>query len=243
MNPKLIFIVCFLFIFATACAPAAPNTAETQSAGAADAAESAQGSEDEHSDEHGHEDDSERRELGAHEHGVAELLIAFSGSDVAIDLRTPSYNVLGFEYEPASDEEKALFDESVAALEAGELLQFSSDAGCTVVSANVQTAFEEAHSDEHNDEEGDHDDEGDHDEKGDEHGEDGHEDHGDESVHSEIDVSYNLECAQPENIVVLDATNLFAQFPNFEDIDVQWVSDTQASAAELTPDNPVVELQ
>jgi len=266
MLRNLLFI-CLIFIFVTACTSEMSDMPETQTTDSVEASESTQDvagdhsdEEGEHSDEdadqHGHEDENEneRRELGAHEHGAAELMIAWSGSDVAIDLETPAYNILGFEYAPTSDEEKALLEEAVAALEAGGLLQLSPDAGCTLMSASVQTGFsEEGHdSDEeghHDDEEG-HDEEGhdsdekDHDEEGHHGDEEGHdeESHGEET-HSDIDVSYNLECQAPENIESLDASNLFAQFPNFEDIQVQWISDTQQSATDLTPDNPVLALK
>jgi hypothetical protein len=33
----------------------------------------------------------------------------------------------------------------------------------------------------------------------------------------------------------VDAAGLFAEFPNFEDVDVQWVSESEQSAAELSP--------
>ncbi|MEM7125355.1 MAG: DUF2796 domain-containing protein [Chloroflexota bacterium] len=312
MMLRYLLVTCFLIIFAVACAPVALDTAEPQTADSAESSDMAQEAEEEHSDEdadehgeegdhsdeeesdeHGHDGDGERRELGAHEHGVAELMIAWSGNDVAIDLQTPAFNVLGFEYEPTSDEEKALMAESVAALEAGGLLQLSPEAGCTLVSATVQTAYseeghdEESHSEEghdedaeghdgeghdedaegHSDEEGhDEDGEGHSDEEGHDedaeghdgeghdedaeghdgegHGEEGHdEDDHSEEVHSDIDVSYNLECQQPENLASVDASALFAQFPNFEDIDVQWISDTQQSAGELTPDNPTLSLE
>ncbi|MEZ4705714.1 MAG: DUF2796 domain-containing protein [Caldilineaceae bacterium] len=250
-NRLLIYVLCFFMTaFAAACAPAALETAESQSADAAAASETAHEEEDDHSAEdaaeheheegdhseeaaagHEHEGEGEHRELGAHEHGAAALMIAWSGNEMAIDLQTPAYNVLGFEYAPTSDEEKAALAESVAALEAGTLLQFSPDAECTLVSASVQTGFsEEAHNEEGHSEEG-------HDEEG--HDEEAHS----AETHSDIDVSYNLTCQQPENIASLDASALFAQFPNFEEIEVQWVSDTQQSAAHLTPDNPVLSFE
>ena len=262
-----------LSVFATAsaaaCVPTTSNTIESQTTDVATVSEAADEAEDEHNtrDTDDHEGEGGRRELGAHEHGAAALMIAWSGSDVAIDLQTPSYNVLGFEYTPTSNEEKALLMESVSALEAGGLLLLSSDAGCTLVSASVQTTLlEESHGEEEHDEDGHDSDEGDHGEEGhdedghdsdeeahgeEDHDEDGHdsdeEDHGEEghseAVHSDIDVSYNLECQAPENIVELDASELFVQFPNFEGIQVQWVSDTQQSAADLTPDNPVLQFK
>jgi len=282
--------ICLLMVFATACVSGTAETSGTQSTSGTEASQAELETEDDHSaedddhddhgdDDHSEENDGERRELGAHEHGAAELMIAWSSSDVAIDLETPSYNILGFEYAPSSDEEKALLAESMAALESGELLMLSPDAGCTVISVDIQTSFEEKDHNEdeeghnedeegHNeDEEGHNEDEEGHnedeeglnedeeglnedeeglneDEEGHNEDEEGHnEDDHDEEIHSDIDVSYNLECEQPENIASLDASQLFAQFPNFEDIQVQWISDTEQSAADLTPDNPVLELK
>jgi len=325
--------------------------------------------------EHDHEDATEHREHGAHVHGAAALMIAWSGNDMAIDLETPAYNILGFEYAPASEEEKALLAESVATLEAGDLLQLNPDAECTVVSANVQTTLsEEGH--EHEEEKspvehackhlaegpevavtaaaaadlagttavtgthirldvtlaasegyiaytaaeageyifyadsavtlalqhadgemiqpestlaadaladcpsfvtaftfdlaagdnilaitnadgssettlvhlvveavgGDHE-HGEHEDED----EAGHADHDEEGhaeeVHSDVDAAYNLTCRQPENIASIDAGALFAQFPNFAEIEVQWVSDTQQSAGDLTPENPVLSFE
>lgn len=254
-------LICLLFVFATACVPATSDTIEPQTAASAAASETAHEAEDEHgedepnnkdADEHGQEegdhsdeDENERREHGAHEHGAAALMIAWSGNEMAIDLQTPTYNVLGFEYAPTSDEEKALLMESVAALEEGGLLQLSPDAECTLVSASVQTEFtKEGHdSDEEGHDKEGHDEEGhDSDEEG--HGEEGHDEEShDEETHSDIAISYNLECQQPDNIASLDASELFAQFPNFEDIQVQWISDTQQSAADLTPDTPVLSFK
>jgi hypothetical protein len=225
-------VICLLLIFATACVPITSDTADSQavdgqtagSTEASDVAHEAGEPSDEDAGEHDREDETEHREHGAHVHGAAVLLIAWSSSEMAIDLETPAYNVLGFEHAPASDEEQTLLEESVAALEAGDLLQLNPDAECTVVSADVQTTLSE---EEHAAEE--------------EHEEEGHEEEEhEEEVHSDIDVAYTITCQQPENIASVDASALFAQFPNFEEIEVQWVSDTQQSAADLTPENPVI---
>jgi hypothetical protein len=191
---------------------------------------------EEHDDEHGHEaeedpdheDGDSFRDHGAHEHGAAALMIAWSGDEVAIDLQTPAFNVLGFEYAPASAAEQALLEESVAALEAGDLFQLTPAAECTLTSASVHTELaDEAHG--HEEEEGEHDDED--------------EEHDDEDTHSDIDVSYNFHCLHPERIESLDATALFAQFPNFEDLRAAWISDTQQSAKDLTANDPVLPLR
>lgn len=233
---------CLLVMFVSACAPASADLDQVQSTDSAAASETAHAEEDEHgaedADEHGvegrehhdeateeqgHEDEDEHREHSAHEHGVAELTVAWSGEEMAIDLQTPAYNVVGFEDVPTTDAEKVLLAESVAALEAGDLLQPNPEAECLLVSAHVHTGLsEEAHVDEEDEED-----------------EDGH----DTDSHSDIDVSYNLTCGQPDMIATLDASALFAHFSNFENIQVQWVSDTQQSATTLTPDNPVLSFE
>ena len=118
---------------------------------------------------------------------------------------------VGFEYVPTSDEEKALLDESVAALKSGNLLQLSSEADCAFTSADVQTEMKEASHEE-----------------------------GEEETHSDFDVAYSVQCENPDNLESLDASGLFDRFPNFESLQVQWISDIQQSATELTPDDPVV---
>ncbi len=327
-------LICLLLIFVTACAPIASDRTDPQSVDSAEVSTGAQEAGERSDDEvgeHDHEGETEHREHGAHVHGAAALMIAWSGNEMAIDLESPAYNILGFEYAPTSDEERALFDERVAALEAGGLLLINPAAECAVVSADVRTALsgetdgeehehseheagEEGHAEDGHEEDGHaeeghaedshaedshaedgHEEEG-HAEEGhaedshaeeghaedghaeeghaedghaeeghaeeghaeDSHAKDDHEDGHDEDghakddhdedghadeTHSDIDVAYNLTCQQPENIASLDAGAFFAQFPNFEEIEVQWVSDTQQSAGELTPENPVLSFE
>jgi len=61
--------------------------------------------------------------------------------------------------------------------------------------------------------------------------------------HSEITVSWLLTCDNPEAIDQIDASELFAEFPNFEDVDAQLVSDSGQSAAELTPSSTTLSLR
>jgi hypothetical protein len=210
-------IICLLLIVSTACSPATSEATEPQPMESKEMTEEEQADNhnDEHDNEHDEEDD-DHREHGVHQHGVATLTIAWSGNELAIDLETPAYNVVGFEYTPTSEEEKALLDESVAALEAGDLLQFSPGADCSFTSAVVQTELSEA----------------------------AHEEEVEaEETHSDIDVAYAVQCQNPDDLESLDASGLFARFPNFEALQVQWISDTQQSATELTPDDPVVSFR
>ncbi len=242
---RISLLIGLLLIVATACAPAAseatvPQPAENEEM-SVDQHEDDNDDEqdDDHNDDHGeehdeedehdehdehgededhdeHGEDEEHRDHGAHEHGAAILTIAWSGNELAIDLETPAYNVVGFEYTPTSEEEKALLDESVVALEAGDLLQLSQEAECTVTSADVQTELKEAAHEEEDEE---------------------------EESHSDIDIAYSVLCQNPDDLESLDASALFVRFPNFEALQVQWISDTQQSAVELTPDDAVVSFE
>ena len=165
--------------------------------------------EDHHAGEHEH-GDHEKREHGAHEHGHATLTIAWSGTDIAIDLQTPAYNILGFEYAPSTDAEKKLLAASIAKLETETLMQLSPEAECVVVDADVETEWTEA-----------------------EHG--AEDDHGEgEGTHSEFEVFYSVQCKKPDELAAVDASGLFAAFPNFKAIRAQWISDRGQSAQTLT---------
>ena len=58
----------------------------------------------------------ETRELGAHEHGHSALNIAIEGGQVAMELQAPGADIVGFEYEAISAEDRAKLDAAIAAL-------------------------------------------------------------------------------------------------------------------------------
>ncbi len=51
-------------------------------------------------------------------------------------------------------------------------------------------------------------------------------------------MSYNIDCSKSEKLLSIDATKLFAEFPNFEEIRVQWLSANKQGSAELTAKKP-----
>ncbi len=212
---RYLLIICLFLMASIACSSTTSEAIEPQPVEIKEVSEEEQELEDDHNDEHDDEDNIPR-EHGAHEHGAATLTIAWSGNELAIDLETPAFNVLGFEYAPTSEEEKSLLDESVAALEAANLLQLSPKANCTFTSAVVQTDLSEAANAEEDEE---------------------------TETHSDIDVAYAVQCQNPDELESLDADGLFARFPNFVALQVQWVSDTQQSALELTADDPIVSFK
>lgn len=108
----------------------------------------------------------ETRQLGAHEHGVGQLDIAFDGDQIAMELHAPGADIVGFEYEAKSAEDRAKVDTAVATLARPlDLFALPEAAGCSVVQASASLESEEDHEghghddhghDEHADEEHDH---------------------------------------------------------------------------------------
>ncbi|MEO1314409.1 MAG: DUF2796 domain-containing protein [Pseudomonadota bacterium] len=205
------------------------------------------------------------RQLDAHVHGVGQLDIAFDGEQIAMAFRAPGADIVGFEYEAESAEDRAAIDAAVATLARPlDLFVLHEAAGCSVVQASAELESEEDHDDhgDHGDEQAeahDHDDHGHdehahydhgHDDHGhEEHAEEDHSDHdhGDhdhasEASHTEFHAEYLLNCADPS--AVSDITfAYFDTFPNALEVEVQVISDTGATAFEVERDAPNLDLQ
>ncbi len=156
-------------------------------------------------EDHEDEDHDESAGLGAHEHGTAELSVAWIGADVVVDLISPTQNVFGFEYEPETDEDVAVEAERTAAITADGIVTINDGATCELTEP-ATTEIER------------------------------------EGSHSEITVSWTFSCDNPADIAEVDLTALFEEFPGFEDIDAEWVSDTDQSSAELSPGQGTLQL-
>ena len=214
----------------------------------------------------------EARQLDAHEHGVGQLNIAFEGSTIAMELHAPGADIVGFEYQAESDEDLASIDAALAVLAKPlDLFVLPDAAGCSVVDADAELESEEAHDDhdDHDDhkdehdehdheEEGhddhdkdehddhdDHEDEHDHDEEDhddhDEEGHDDHDDHADEAGHTEFHAEYTLTCSDISAVTGIDFA-YFAAFPNALEVEVQAISETDATAFEVERDAPTLDL-
>ena len=203
----------------------------------------------------------EHRELGAHEHGVGQLNIAIEGNEVAMELHAPGADIVGFEHAAESDEDKAAVEAALATL-SDPLAIFapSEAAGCVIESVEASLEAEEHEHEEHA-EDHDHDEraEGeDHDHedhaKGEEHdhedhaeGDDhDHEDHAEgndhgEGGHSEFHADYALTCDDPAALTEITFA-YFDAFPNAQEIEGQLVSDTGATAFDVSRDKPVLRL-
>jgi hypothetical protein len=177
-----------------------------------------------------HDEEGEQREHGPHEHGAATLSIAWSGNALQIDLDTPGFNLFGFEYEPTTEEDIRIVEAATADLESGSLLMINDEGNCTLSGSDMLTAWDDSDADADNTE----------------HADEAHadEEHEEESeTHSDVEVTFSFVCESPAELRSLDLGPLFDRFPNFVELDAQWISDTNQSAAELTPESPLITLR
>ena len=88
----------------------------------------------------------DRRQLDSHEHGVGALNIAFDGNTVAMEFHAPGADIVGFEHDADSAEDRAAIDAAVATLARPlDLFVLSAAAACTVVQASAGLESEDEH--------------------------------------------------------------------------------------------------
>ncbi|MGI9325917.1 MAG: zinc uptake protein ZrgA [Pseudomonadales bacterium] len=189
------------------------------------------------------------RQLDAHEHGVGELNIALEETTVSMELHAPGADIVGFEYEAKSAEDRSAIDAAVAMLaKPQELFVLPASAECTVTQASAELESEEEHEkhaagEEHHDEEEEHAEGEDHDDD-EEHAKGEHDDgeHADEAGHTEFHAEYVLTCANPSAIDEIT----FAYFDAFEsarELEVKIVTKAGAQAFEVERDEPRLDLR
>lgn len=191
--------------------------------------------------DHGH-DHGEKRELGAHEHGVGALNIAVEGGKVAIDLAVPGADIVGFEHPAKLAEDRAAVAEAMAKLNRPlELFVAPAAAGCTVASTEVVLVGDEAHqaaaghSHDHGSKSHSH-------SHSHSHGHSHDHDHAEEgAAHSEFHAEYVLDCANVDQLTGMQLA-YFAAFPNARELEVQIIGAGGATGVEVERDQPVLSL-
>ncbi len=153
----------------------------------------------------------------AHQHGVADLNIAWSGQEVVIELHSPADNILGFEHQPKTDAQQRQLVTSLSQLKQSDtLFGFPNAANCVLKTATIDNPFAMTNSTEleHHDEE-----------------------------HSDISASYLYQCQQSQQFTSLDVQGLFKHFPRVETLKVQWVSEQGQSATKLTQEDTYIDFE
>lgn len=170
------------------------------------------------------------REHGAHEHGRGLLNVVVEGNELVIEFEMPGVNVVGFEHEPGTDEERHAVEEALETFaKANALFVPTADAQCRAEKAKVRLAgMQHAEGEQHSREHSEH-------ESRPKHAE--HE----KEAHSELQAQYVFHCDAPESLENL-AVHLFDHLRDVEEIDVQLVTPTIQTAMELHVTSAVLRL-
>lgn len=171
----------------------------------------------------------ETTQLGAHEHGHGKLNIAIEGNKLAMELEIPAYDLVGFEHEPTTDDQKAAVEAARSTLaDPTKLFVVDAAAGCSLEKAEVEAEgpIGEAHG-------GD---------GGHSHAksEKGHA-HADGEAHSEFHVTYALTCEDTAKITTV-TFQFFEAFKNSEELDVSIVGPKGQQTFEASRTNTTLSL-
>lgn len=176
------------------------------------------------------------REMDAHVHGVSTAEIAVDHGKVAINIHAPGMDIVGFEYDATSDDDKDAVEAAIRTMLTPEnIVTLPAAAGC-----RLTEVLAHLHGGEHDHEE--HAEDDDHGHEHEEHDEDDHDDHDDEARHSEFHVRYAFAC-EDEDALTTIAFPFFDQFANAQEIDAQYVTETGAGQAEITRAAPELTLE
>ena len=219
------------------CSPSAPETKlHTEHAHSAEhAAEESQKTVAEtHED---HETQSNVRSAESHVHGGAMLAIVSENNRITIEFESPLYNLLGFEYAPRSEAEKARVVEVEKTLaDPNSLIKFNADAKCTYLDITSPIELfdehaEDTHGENHND---DHDDG--------EHHDDEHDDeHETSENHKDVILNYELTCKAIDKLKTVKV-EFFNVFSNFTELELVYLGPAQQLSADLSPSRPNADL-
>lgn len=176
--------------------------------------------------------EDQHRQLGPHQHGHGKLNIAIENNRMSMELEVPGADIVGFEHEPSTPEQKAAIEKAKAKLANGlSIFKLPSSAECKLENAKV--AIEAEHEDEH-EHEADHD-HHDHDAKAvDEHEEGEHH-------HSEFHVEYSLACQSISRLTSM-TFDYFNEFAGAQELDINVITPKGQSSYEVTRASPRLDL-
>jgi hypothetical protein len=163
----------------------------------------------------------EHRELGAHEHGVGRLNIAIEGKRISMELEVPGADIVGFEHEASTKEQKAAVKKAKSTLEGVlNVFKLPAEAKCKLAEAKVKIETEDHDNDKaggksqakHEEEkEGDH--------------------------HSQFQATYAIDCAAPEKVTGIDF-KYFELFPEARKLDINLATEKGQSHFEVSREQP-----
>ena len=161
----------------------------------------------------------EHRELGAHEHGHGKLNIAIEGNRVSMELEVPGADIVGFEHEARTPDQKAAVEKAKVTLsDALAVFKLPASAGCRLAEGKVAVKA------------------------GDEHDAAGHKveakaDGAKEEHHSEFHATYAIDCTSPAKLTGIEF-KYFELFAGAQELDVNLVTPKGQTRYEVTREQP-----
>lgn len=168
----------------------------------------------------------DHREHDAHVHGHAEMTLALSGKELELELNSPAMNLVGFEYQPQSNEDRKKVKDAVTFLSRPvNWIELDPAADCSAEKAHTQSPLiaKESHATDTHEHE--------------------HEHEANHEQHSDFLINVHYRCSNPDKITSVNLKGLFQQFPALQEIDTQWLTERRQSASELDAKHPVIRLQ
>jgi hypothetical protein len=165
------------------------------------------------------------RELGPHEHGRGTFNIAMEGNKISMELEVSGMDIVGFEHEAKTSNDKSNLEEAKQKLSAPlSLFKFPASAGCRVTEAKVQLEIGESNHPTNEDGKGEA-------SKSSEM----------EQRHSEFHNTYSLECTSLTSITSIEF-GYFDAFPGAEKLEVNVITPKGQSKFEVTRARPALSL-
>ena len=156
----------------------------------------------------------------AHTHGISEIELIISTETISIKFESPANNIVGFEHAPSNAEEENQIKRAHSILSKPPSIFSFQGAHCTSIpsSVNINGLAKKPHEHQTADK---------------------HQPH---STHKEITAEYQFQCKSSEDLTYIK-TQLFNKFPNINEINVMWISDTNQGMSVLSPNNPQLSVE
>jgi hypothetical protein len=171
----------------------------------------------------------EHRQLGAHVHGHGRLNIAVDGKKILMGLEVPGADIVGFEHEASTPEQRQAIAEAKAKL-ANALALFQPEAAARCELEQVKVSLNEDHDEEHGKEEkppaqpaapAGHEQEAGH--------------------HTEFHAEYELTCQAPQKLTSM-TFEYFNVFAGAQELDIAAVTPKGQSSFEVKREKPRLDL-
>ena len=154
------------------------------------------------------------RSAPAHIHGAALVNLVIDQTSLAVELRVPATDIIGFEREPTSEEEKSRVQNAIIMLEQlGTVLAVNGAGTCA-------TLYEQAWFGSFTDADHEHD---------------------EANRHTEFSASFSAECSDLGSASSISFA-VFDHFPDITEIHVQLIENGHARVVEITSDKPHLTL-